>query len=165
MKRPPRVFADRIEILLTRDQVAVIDVLDVDLAQLNWSAVKRKRTWYAVRSDKHCVLYLHRVIAGRTGLAIDGLDVDHHDGDGLNCRRINLRSANDDQNAQNCRRHRDNVSGFKGVYWHKGAQKWQASVCSSGVRTYLGLFPDAASAAIAYRAAAVAAHGIFARTE
>jgi hypothetical protein len=55
-------------------------------------------------------LYLHRLIPGLTD---PKTKVDHRDGDGLNCRRRNLRIASDAANNMNRRSKRDI---YKGVF-------------------------------------------------
>ena len=49
--------------------------------------------------------------------------IDHKNGDSLDCRRSNLRSASRSENALNARRHDDNKSGIKGVSPHPSG-KW-----------------------------------------
>jgi hypothetical protein len=44
-----------------------------------------------------------------------------------------------------------NKSGYLGVYWHKGAQKWAASVRHKGKNIHLGMFENAAEAGEAAR--------------
>jgi hypothetical protein len=45
---------------------------------------------------------------------------------------------------------RTNTSGYRGVSWHKAAQKWGAYIREGGVRHYLGLFESAEEAHEAY---------------
>lgn len=163
-KRAPRIFDDRVEIVLTRGKVAIVDPVDADLAQFNWTARKGKHTWYAERQmgtapDRQRV-HLHREVA-RRDRAIDGLEVDHRDGDGLNCRRINLRPAPDGRNQHNSRTRKDNTSGYKGVSPFRN--KWAANIRLKGKRTFLGYFDTPEAGAAAYAAAAVRMHGDFAR--
>lgn len=58
----------------------------------------------------------------------------------------------------------DNISGFKGVYWHKVANKWQAQIQANGKRIYLGLFASKIEAAHVYDEAAIRHFGEFAST-
>jgi len=162
-----------VRIALTRGLFATVDLVDADLQLFNWAAHRGKKTWYAIRSiergprgasKKTCFL-LHRVIAERAGYAIDGIEFDHHDGDGLNCRRLNLRPASDEQNAQNCRKRSDNTSGVKGVHWDTARRKWVAQIVASGKYHTLGRFESKGVAASAYAVAAKELHGDFARTE
>ena len=55
-------------------------------------------------------------------------------------RIVNLRLANQSQNLMNIVKHKDNTSGYKGVYWHKKAKKWAVECYIQGKKNYLGLF-------------------------
>lgn len=88
---------------------------------------------------------------------------DHHDGNGLNNTRTNLRDATRTQNNANARRRADNTSGFKGVSWDSRISRWYARIHINGERRWLGYFADARSAALAYDSAARELFGEFAR--
>lgn len=89
-----------LEIPLTQGRVAVIDVEDADLiAPYKWHAVRHRRTFYAVRAVKldsgdRKQRYMHSVIT-------EFATTDHINGDGLDNRRDNLRSASQSQNLGN----------------------------------------------------------------
>jgi len=159
--------AASIAIPLTRGMVAFVDAIDADLAALAWQAVKSKRTWYARRSvvvgDARRQVFLHRVVAARKGIEAQAAEIDHQDGDGLNCRRSNLRAATSAQNKWNQRRRKDNSSGDKGVCQRRG--KWRAQISIDGKRRHLGDFATREEASAAYREAATNAFGEFARLE
>jgi len=91
--------------------------------------------------------------------------VDHENLTPGDDRWSNLREATRAQNAWNAPCHRDNTTGFKGVYWHKAAGKWMAQIKANGRLVYLGLFTDINAAAAAYAGAAHRFHGEFARAE
>ena len=86
---------------LTQGKVALVD--DEDFERCNafkWCAVKMQRGngrahWYAKRTIYHdgamYTIFLHRFILG----VPDGLQVDHEDGDGLNCQKYNMRYASE----------------------------------------------------------------------
>lgn len=103
----------------------------------------------------------HRIIYGMHSSCPEDAQVDHIDGDTLNNRMDNLRLASHAENGWNRRRPSNNVSGVKGVNWHRG--KWQANITSNGVRTYLGVFNCRTAAAIAYAKASIRRHGKFGR--
>lgn len=92
-------------------------------------------------------------------------EVDHWDADGENNKFPNLRECTSTQNKANQRRSVANKSGFKGVYWVAGRQKWYASIQVNGRTRHLGAFDEKEEAARAYARAAVAAFGEFARFE
>lgn len=134
-----------------------------DLSQYTWLASSSpKRTTYAVRvsergSSKRIVM--HRQIMG----AKKGECVDHRDKDGLNNQRGNLRFATNAQSQQNKDRHKNNKSGYKGVFWKKDRGYWKATIYKEGKKYDLGRFEDSEEAARAYNAAAIELFGEFAR--
>ncbi|MGD0053077.1 MAG: HNH endonuclease [Vulcanimicrobiaceae bacterium] len=76
-----------------------------------------------------------------------GFDVDHLNGNLLDCRRENLRIVPHSINAQNHTRNRRNASGFRGVSFHKLTNRWRARAFLSGRETSLGEFDDILDAA------------------
>lgn len=76
----------------------------------------------------------------------------------------NLRPATASQNAANRGAHSNNTSGFKGVYFAKGAAKpWAARICCRGERVWLGTFTTKEEAHEVFGAAAAILFGEFAR--
>ena len=88
---------------------------------------------------------------------------DHKDGDTLNNRRKNLRPCTQGQNICNQKRRKDNTSGYKGVDFHKGIQKWHSRVHYRGREFIAGYFTTLKEAAQAYNDKARSLHGEFAR--
>jgi hypothetical protein len=85
--------------------------------------------------------------------------VDHRDGSGRNNRWSNLRQATYQQNTQaNHRQNKNNTSGYRGVYWAKGKNKWQARIEADGKEIHLGYFECPAAASEAYRAKKAEVH-------
>jgi hypothetical protein len=127
-------------------------------------------SWYAKDStDKYACAwidgrnqYLHRIIAGRMGLNLQG-QIDHHNGDKLDNRRSNLRAASHGQNQHNVGLQSNNTTGFKGVSFHKRIGKYQALIRFHGKRHHLGYHGTAEQAARAYDDAAREKFGEFAR--
>ncbi len=147
-------------ITLTQGYVATIDAADVALVDgVNWCALVAPHTVYAVRVVRGTTIRLHRQIMA----APDEFEVDHISGDGLDCRRKNMRLATCIQNARNARRGRANTSGFKGVSWHATGQKWQAMIWAGGKNKHLGHFTTPEAAHAAYVDAANRLFGEFAR--
>lgn len=145
---------------LTKGHEAKIDAGDVHLVEgWNWHAHVRPHAVYAKRVANGRSIYLHRVIMD----ALDDLQVDHINGDGLDNRCGNLRLATRFQNTCNQRRSKANTSGFKGVSWHESRKKWRAQIYLHGRKHYLGLFEKPESAHAAYCAASAELHGEFGR--
>lgn len=137
--RPPVFREDgTIEIQLTQGRVAIIDAQDAHLAQHNWRLqVSKYGTAYAVRCHAAGYRLLHREVLGLPPGAIP--PVDHEDGDGLNCRRGNLRISTPLENARNKRGpQRNNTSGHAGVSWSKRHKKWVVTLGSKRI----GRFSD-----------------------
>lgn len=108
----------------------------------------------------HCIR-LHRLIMG----APDGLVVDHINGDSLDNRRVNLRVCTHAENMRNRKIHKNNRSGFKGVYFDPGCPKrpWRAEIKVAKQRKRLGFYSTPEEAHRAYVLAAKELHGEFAR--
>jgi hypothetical protein len=151
-----------IEIPLTQGKVAIVDECDAHLAAFRWHACRDGRTWYAKRAKwadgRSRTVILHREILG----VPRGVQVDHVNGNGLDCRRANMRPATGAENTRNYRTPSHNTSGYKGIIRRKNG-RWQACIRYCGKRTYLGRFGSAEEAARAYDAAALRLHGEFAR--
>lgn len=147
---------------LSQDRFALIDDEDADLLEHRWYAAKRGRSFYASRNVGPATIDLHLVIGVRMGIA--GIEVDHRNCHGLDCRRGNLRAATNSQNQANRTLQKNNRSGFKGVCWCNRTGKWLAQLRLYGRTKFLGYFADKTEAAKAYDRAAVATFGEFART-
>lgn len=151
---------------LTQGQVAFVDDADFEwLSRWKWYAIRAKRTFYAVRNlvpampgGNQTPLRMHRAITR----ALEGIEVDHEDGNGLNNVRKNLRQATKQQNQFNRRKPEGTSSSkFYGVCWHKQHRKWRANINLSGRYKHLGYFEAEIEAARAYDAAANARSDVF----
>lgn len=118
-----------IRVPLTRGQFALIDEGDAWVMRHSWHAVPRASTggYYACATINKRKEYLHRVIMR----AKPGDIIDHEDGNGLDCRRTNMRFADNSGNNAN-RIFPLGVSGFRGVSPHKKGFRarvnWHGSV-------------------------------------
>lgn len=136
-----------IKIPLTHGHEAILDDCDFDQVGYAWrtrfgpTGVK-----YAVRNidiggGKRTVVTLHRQILG---LEKGGPNVDHIDGDGLNCRRDNLREVTQKINSINVGgpRKTNLHSPYLGVGWMKKMKKWRARIYYNGALHEVGRFDD-----------------------
>jgi hypothetical protein len=89
--------------------------------------------------------------------------VDHIDGDRSKNSAANMRLATNSQNQANRGINKNNTSGYKGVYWHTGNRKWEASIMTDGKVYKLGMFANPEDASSAYIKAAARLHGEFAK--
>lgn len=83
---------------------------------------------------KYGSILLHRVIMR----APKGMEVDHINGDKLDCRKSNMRICTRSDNAKNVQ--------SSGCTWHAKSRKWQAQIIHNGKTLYLGLFRDRSDA-------------------
>ncbi len=92
--------------------------------------------------------------------------IDHVNGDETDDRWENLREATQRLNNANARKRKDNKSGIKGVHWDRERRKWFAAINDAvGHRRNLGRFSTIEEAENAYKRAAKALFGEFARHE
>lgn len=147
-------------ITLTRGRTCVVD--DDDYAELMKHSWSFSNGGYAKRgtrvSGKITTVCMHRQVMD----APFGYEVDHINHDKLDNRRENLRICTRGQNVHNYVVMVSNTSGYKGVHWHKVANKWQARIRINYTRINLGLFINKDDAARAYNEAAIRLHGEFA---
>lgn len=130
----------------------VVDEEDAEvICGYSWWGARGVNTTYARTSlprieGKQSGMLAHRMIMRPP----DGVDVDHLDGDGLNCRRSNLTIDWDSHNPINSRAHRDTTSRFKGVSWYRWLDKWCADIRVADKSIRLGYFDVEEDAARAY---------------
>lgn len=154
---------------LTRGKLALVDDEDYErVSSLKWYAIRQPKRhheiWYAVRhaSKNEKLTYMHRFILG----VGSGVQIDHEDGDGLNCQRRNMREATHGQNVVNRDRIRGRVftSKYRGVYRaQSGANPWRAAIRENGRQVHLGSFSTEEEAARVRDREALRVYGRFAR--
>lgn len=153
-----------VEIPVSQNRIALVDDEDAPaISAMRWHLNRRyaASSPYDPTTKKGRTTYMHRLIMD----APPGMDVDHINGDCLDNRRANLRLCT---RSENCRNqaghvHTSKTSRYKGVCWHKGAQRWQATIGIHRRMSWLGAFDTEVEAALAYDAAARELHGEFAR--
>jgi hypothetical protein len=148
------------EIPLSKGKVAIVDdELYEYLSQWKWFYHKNG---YAMRSYRENGKYKKERMHRSVLRAPDGYDVDHINGDKLDNRKSNLRSATRSQNNYNKSVQRNTTSGFKGVSWSKQRNKWRSRIFVDKREMHLGFFEYKIDAAMAYNEAALKYHASFA---
>lgn len=138
---------------------ATISPEDEPLAKIHWSVLICEHTEYARNTQREL---LHRIIAIRMfGEIPEGYEVDHVDGNGLNCQRDNLRLATREQNMANKPVYKNNPLGVKGVSWKKRDRKFVARIQVNKKRVEIGYFDTLEEATEAYQKAAKEKQGAF----
>lgn len=160
-----------IEIPLTRGQVALVDDIDADLADMKWYALwlPKTQSYYAARNvDKvnggKTLMLMHRVVLSRVEQRVltfkDKCDHIHHLT--LDNRRKELRLATNSQNLMNTDKYLTNTSGYKGVSWSKSDKKWRASIGYNNKVYFIGNYGTPEEAHDAYCKRAEELHREFA---
>jgi hypothetical protein len=161
-------------ITLTQGYFAQVDAADYEwlMAGPKWYADVHRRkdgsilAIYAARNIRkddgaHGRQSMHRFILGVTDPKIE---VDHHNGNGLDNKRENLRVATSQQNKCNQRMSTKNISGYKGVGWSTLCKSWEARIQNDGKGIHLGYFDNILDAKEAADAGRLRYHGEFAMT-
>lgn len=151
-----------ISILLTDGKYAVVDDEDAVLAAVKW---RLHNHGYACRSGEKpkSTILLHRVIAARMGLDLEGKMVDHIDQDRLNNRRLNIRAATMAENQRNRSAQRNSSSGYKNIRWRERYKKWTTHITVNKKQIHIGHFSTLQEAVEAQAEAARRHHKEFAR--
>lgn len=118
---------------LSKGLFASIDQSDKHLAEHKWSAMRGVNTHYAMRwIGGNKFILLHRAVLGYTG----NDDVDHIDGDGLNCSKDNLRIVS--RTVNNLNRVRHSQSNVKVRYLADGSKRYDARIGYNNASIHLG---------------------------
>lgn len=138
---------------------AIIDDEDYNLViKHRWSVALIGNSIYA-RSNKggRGVIFLHRLIL----CAKKGEVVDHINGNGLDCQKINLRVCTHGQNMANRKPSKNGTSKYLGVSWDRFRNKWCAQITYNKKSIKIGRYNTELEAAEAYREYALKYHKEF----
>ena len=114
---------------------------------------RRAKGYIAISVDRKLHLAHRLVWLYEYGCFPDG-ELDHINRIPSDNRRVNLQVVTRNQNTQNSRLGRNNVSGHRGVGWDIQHQKWRARISVNDVCIYLGRFDTLEAAIAAYANAA-----------
>lgn len=149
---------------LTKNRYTIVDETDYEpLMGLNWytsvfSGYLEYATAHGPTIDgRRETILMHIFLLGK----VEGKEIDHWNGSGLDNRRNNIRHAEHWQNLANMKK-RESASGFRGVKYQADMSKWIAKIHCKGEWFYLGAFNSAIEAAIAYDDKAIELFGVFA---
>lgn len=152
------------KIKLSQGKYALVDNEDFDvISKYKWyyanGYAQRSQYMGGGRSNKKVIVQqMHRLIMGSP----DGKMVDHKNHDCLDNRKSNLRVCSRTENRRNARKHSNNKSGYKGVWFENG--KFRSAIWNGIKNINLGTFSTAKEAALAYDSAAISRYGEFAYT-
>ena len=125
----------------------------------------KKHKWYLSKGyvgtnlNKQSVCIQHIIMDIKPNKSVC---IDHENHNPLDNTKNNLRVCTQAENNKNVEKRRHNTSGFKGVFWHKGTNKWRARIGVNKKHIHVGLFKDKTKAAAAYNKAALKYHKEFA---
>ena len=148
------------EIHLSQGKIAIIDNCDAHLAQYKWyfgpsGYASRHFKITPGRKGKRGMVFLHHAIMGRP---LNKMEIDHVNGNRLDCRRNNLRIVTRRENTSNQKCHRGEKpksSKYIGVHYFKAckSKNWCAKIRLNGKNRHLGLFFNEYDAHLAYQEA------------
>lgn len=111
------------------ERTIIFDDEDADFVKLfTWTVTQNGNKLYAKTTKKGLWSeYLHRLILG---VQDPSIKVDHENGNGLDCRKHNLRTATQSQNLHN--------RPTAGLSWNKEKQRWKSRIMVAGKEYFLG---------------------------
>ncbi len=95
--------------------------------------------------------------------SLNGMEIDHQDGNPANNKIENLRLCTRSQNNSNKGLPAASTTGFKGVSYEKNRKMYEASITCHNKKKHLGYFCEPQDAALAYNKAATIYFGEFAK--
>lgn len=158
-----------IEIPLTQGQVALVDDIDADLAELKWFALYYPNIegYYAARgmvvNGKRTMKSMHRIVLARMlGRELLRNELtDHIRHNTLDNRRSELRLASPMQNGSNSY-HKAGKTGYRGVYNLPKMGNYRALIAHNKKLIHIGCYDTLLEAAMAYDEKAIELKGEFA---
>lgn len=145
------------EIPLTRGKVAIVDDEDYEyLSQWKWYC---ENSGYARRTFNSVSVLMHVLLMNYPEKG----QIDHINGNKLDNRRSNLRICSHQENNRNKSKAKGKTSKYKGVWFDKSRNRWQAYIDHEYKRYHLGRFKTEIEAAKAYNKKAKELFGQFAK--
>lgn len=155
--------------ILTQDRVKTLLSYDPDTGVFRWKTARSNAARLSVAGTVCKKGYRRISIDAKTYAAhrlawlyvygvYPDVEMDHINRCRDDNRIQNLRLANRFVNTQNTNNRKDNVSGHRGVGWHKASSKWRARISVNNKNLNLGSFLSFDEAVNAYRQAAAKYH-------
>lgn len=142
-------------VLLTQGKKAIVDDEDYDrVSKLKW---QYHTGGYAKSGVK--TIRLHRFILN----APPNLEVDHINGNKLDCRKSNIRLCSRKQNVRSVPKRKDTTNKYKGTHFLKHRNKWISRIQIDGKRINSGYFNTEKEAAERYNSLAKRFFGDYAK--
>ena len=160
--------------LLNQDRLKEVLQYQEDTGEFTWLKTTSNRAiagskagsvshgYISIRVDKKRY-FAHRLAWLYVYGKFPSKNIDHIDCNSQNNAISNLREASQSENLANIRISVKNTSGYKGVHFHKGTNKWRAVVSVDNKPKHLGLFSTATEASNAYNFWCLENRGEFAR--
>ena len=130
------------KIKLTQNKCALVDDDMYEyLNQWKWhySCGRATRTiWFGHghRNRKAKIIHMHRLVNN----TLEGFETDHIDRNPLNNQKSNLRTVTHSKNLHNRPKQKNNVSGYKNIYWDTQTKKWRVQIQIENRVVSLGRF-------------------------
>lgn len=143
--------------------VGTKEPVSVKIDTEDWKRVSRYR-WHKYPSCRYVQASVNNKTISISRFimkAVEGVSIDHINGDRLDNRKSNLRVCSHAANMKNRKPNKNGKSSYKGVIILPNG-RYRAKIDSDGKRYGLGVYPTERDAVVAYNAAAKVLHGKFA---